>query len=70
MLVHDDATSVAAAQNHFETLAEEKYVNAEFANLDAWIQEAQENLLRKRARSNRCGRSCDHPIVQSFVRHA
>lgn len=40
-------------QNHFESLAEEKYVNAEFANLDAWIQEAQENLLRKRARSDR-----------------
>lgn len=44
---------MATLQNHFESLAEERYVNAEFANLDAWIQEAQENLLRKRARSDR-----------------
>lgn len=43
------------SQTHFESLVHEKHVNAEFDALDAWIQEAQENLLRKRARAEANG---------------
>lgn len=58
-----DGTSCNAMQTHFEALAEETFVNGDFANLDTWIQEAQENVLRKRARSDRCVTTLTHFIA-------
>ncbi|KAF1318782.1 hypothetical protein FI667_g13648, partial [Globisporangium splendens] len=52
-------------ETHFESLVQEKHVNAEFDALDAWIQEAQETLLRKRARAEANGyATCSATVSQ------